>query len=226
MTQILTLHRKQVLVPLLEEINRFGAISRVEAQRVLDPELLVAVQSRRLIRAMSTPLGDVFYLSYPGRSMLGLPLSHKVNASSLMMRVCLRAAGLLLIREGRALDTKTRRQSLIYQDGEKRVLVSAKPEGFDPFALRRVVRRLKADGFDELHVYTFLGDEEALAMALKLYDPVYRTTPKADPRQLMFHVIRDPFDATIRQQLIHVDTSVEPLPDEVRARNKPRKTGA
>lgn len=205
MTQILTLHRNKVLVPLLDEINRFGAISRTEAQRVLDPVLLAAVQSRRMVRAMDTSLGDIFYLSYPGRSLLGLTVSHVVSESSLMMRVCLRAAGLLLLREGRELDAKTRRQSLIYQDGDKRVLVSAKPDGFDPFALRRVVRRLKADGFDEMHVYTFLGNEEALAMAHKLYEPVYSKTEKADPRQLIFHVIHDPFEATIRQQVIQVD---------------------
>lgn len=174
------------------EIKRFGALSWPEALALFGEELVTNAIRRKVCAVRDTPIGKILYLLHLGRRLAGVTGSFTPKDTALMDDVCLRQVALSLEKAGIAIDLTSRRQSIIYTDGNKKILALAQHAGYSFAALRRLYNALIETGeYSEIHLYTYLDSEGLGKLAQMLYEPARKSKP-LDPQRLQLHQLEPP----------------------------------
>ncbi|MPY68060.1 hypothetical protein F8S09_15495 [Deinococcus sp. SDU3-2] len=191
MSDAVRVYTTAAFAPLASEIKRFGALLWDEALSLFGEELVTHALRRKVCTVRDTPVGKVLYLLHQGRRLVGVTGSFTPTDAALMDDVCLRQAALKLEEAGFDLDLRSRKQSVIYTDGDRKVLVLARHAGYSFAALRRLYHALIETGeYSEIHLYSYLDPEALGKLARTLYEPV--TSKPLDPQRLQLHRLDPP----------------------------------
>lgn len=179
-------YRTAAFAGLATEIKRYGALSRHEALTLFEQELITNAMRRKVCAERKTRIGKLLYLLHQGRRLAGVTGMFTPTDDALMNAVCMRQVGLMLEKQGFTIDLTTRRRNIVYQDGDRRMLVLAQHAGYSVAQVRRLYHALIETGeYSEMHIYTYLDPEGFEAFAHPLYQPV--SSQPLDPERLHLH---------------------------------------
>lgn len=173
-----TVYRASAFLDLAQNIRRFGAMLRSEAERVYGRALVNHALKQRVCSDRRTRAGSVLFLLHFGRKLTGLAGAFTPTDDGLMNAVCLRDAATLLESNGVTIDLEFRKRSLVFETPNKRVLVLAQHDGYALEALRRMHKSFVTAGdFDQIQLYTYLDAQGLLALTDPLYNPPRSSQP-------------------------------------------------
>jgi len=176
---------------LATEIKKFGALSWPEALVLFGEELVTNAMRRKVCTVRETPIGKVLYLLHQGRRLAGVTGAFTPTDAALMDALCLRQVALQLERAGFTIDLTTRKRTIVYLDGEKKILALAQHNGYSVAQVRRLYNALIETGeYSEMHIYTYLDSEGLEALAQPLHRPV--SSKPLDPQRLHLHQLVPP----------------------------------
>jgi len=159
----------------LKDVNRHGAMLEFEARSIYSEDLVDVSVARNLIRLMETEIGKIAYLAHKGRVAVGLSSGYNPSEESLINAVFLRQVEKDLTKKGYETSVDQRRNSVIYYEGGKKVLVLAKQDGYTRVAIRRLyAKEVLSNEFSEMHVYCYDADKIEM---IRLKDAFYEPEP-------------------------------------------------
>lgn len=159
----------------LKDVNRHGAMLDFEARAIYGEDLVDLATARNLIRFMETEIGKIAYLAHKGRVRVGLSSGYNPSEESLVNAVFLRQVEKDLEKKGYETSVDERRNSVVYYEDGKKVLVLAKQDGYTRVAIRRLyAKEVLSNEFSEMHVYCYDADKIEM---LRLQDAFYEPEP-------------------------------------------------
>ncbi|SMB77875.1 hypothetical protein [Deinococcus hopiensis] len=163
------------LESLLKDIDRHGAMLEFEARSVHSEDLVDIAIARNFIRIMETEIGKIAYLAHKGRIMVGHSSGYIPSEESLINAVFLRQVEKDLTKKGYETSVNERRNSVVYYENGKKVLVLAKQDGYTRVGIRRLyAKEVLSNEFSEMHVYCYDADKIEM---IRLRDAFYEPEP-------------------------------------------------
>lgn len=169
------------LKPLVDDIDEYGAMFRVEAVEVHGNEMVNTAIRRQFVQEIATDFGTVLFLAYKGRIMAGLAGSFKPKEDNLLNNVCLRDVGRVFQAQGIETDLAVRRYSVVVPGETAPVLALGRARGFETRSTRSIYTKEIATGkYEQLQLYTYLSSSEMADFAVRFLHPYGGTTEKFD----------------------------------------------
>ena len=186
------------ILNLVNDLKVYGAILKDDAEHIYSKEVLENMQTARLIRCMSTPMGDILYLSLRGRIMAGFAGAYNPTAQALMNAVFMRKVEELVIRDYGVSIGRDRKHALCYDHDGKRVLALARQNGYTYITVRRLYHEnINTNRFNELHLFYYDLDFSRIKHLQKIFFAPYENKTVLDCNLLKIHSV-DPHNYTLK----------------------------
>ncbi|QFP78530.1 hypothetical protein [Deinococcus sp. AJ005] len=209
MTGPVTVFLTEAFLPLSQEIGKFGAMYRAEAEALFGLEFVQAAVARKVCVATETDYGWVLYLAHKGRRMIGLTSSFQSRTENLENAVCSRDAYSNIVEAGHSVETveRQRRASIVYTRAGTRVLALAQARGFNRTVIRRNYSHWVESGeYGELHLYSYLSPPETMEFGMLMLHSKNPSALPIDPTKFLLYALT-PWPVMHRQKAAGADTS-------------------
>lgn len=182
----------EAFMPLLKELDIFGAMFRAEADQQFGADFVAAALARKVCSELETSYGPVVVLSARGRILLGYTGYYAATRQSAEANVCLRDAYLNIRQAGYEVIEvqRKRRNAVIFMKDGKKVIALVNPGGYHRSVARNVYRSEILSGrFDELHLYSYQSANEIRNFSELLFNPIDPSAQTIDATRLFLYSI-------------------------------------
>lgn len=198
MTEPIRVWLTDAFLPLLREINTFGAMFLAEANEQFGADFVEAAMNRKLCTVVSTPHGEVVFLLQRARVMVGINSHYSPTAVQLVNVVCQRDAYHSIRQSGHEIEQiqRGRRKALTYTKDGRKVLALVQAEGYLRLVVRRIYKgEIISGNFDELHLYSYVSPVEMESLGRALLYPIDVSALEIDSSRFYLYSLK-PWPAT------------------------------
>lgn len=176
---------------LSQEVNRFGAMYRKEANKIFKEDFVQNAIGRKILATRTTSVGELVYLLHQGRKLAGLSGAAYPTNAALENSVCLRQAVRSIEMQGISVDLTIRKYSGVFQKSEgAKVLLLARAKGYTFQGLKVIRGLILKEEYDQVLVYSYQPKNKLESLAQPIYEPRRSSTSPIDRSKLIIKAIK------------------------------------